>query len=177
MQEVMIGTDRLPARHLTALGGCVIGMIAGVLMACAAGWFLIEAERAESRKSADNMRAEFASAIGLFKADALQKQKRLSTAPIAYVAAISIKDSDELIEMMSKFPTFKTDPYKQLFTELGAVVKSQREQSKSLVMALGEQSSGAVNMCSIAEGSSLTPVLWSSNSTSLSADGWRGVAP
>jgi len=184
MQEVMLGTDRLPARRITAFGGGVIGLLVGALIASAGGWFLLNEERAAARNDADILRAglagireEAARKIITVQADALQKQQRLSQLPISYVAAIGARNSREALTAMAAFPDFKTNPYKQLFFELGAMIKEQGDESSRLIAALENPSLSPSNLCSLASGEASAPALWSSRQASLHADGWRGVAP
>ncbi len=177
VKEVLLATNRRSTWRITPWGGCVVGLLVGALLAFAVGSHLLEAQRAEARQQMASVRSEVSTVIAALKVDAANQQKRLSVTPLAYVAGISGKNSDDLLAIMSRFPTFKTDPYKQLFPELVNLVEKQRAESKALVAALSVPTIGVASACSVNDAKSSEPLLWSSSSVSLSADGWRGVNP
>lgn len=177
VKEVLLATNRRSTWRVTPWGGCVIGLLMGSLLTFAVGSYLMEAERAGARQQLANVRAEVGTVIAGLKVDAANQQKRLSATPLVYVAGISGKNSDDLLAITNRFPTFKTEPYKQLFPELVNLVEKQRAESKALVAALSVPTIGAASACTVTDAKSSEPLLWSSNAVSLSADGWRGVTP
>ena len=177
MQEVLLGTDRLPARRMKALAGGVLGFITGVTIASAAGWTVLQEERFNAAANAARIREEVATAITTARADILAKQAKISNGPIRNVAALNEQNSTAILAAMAKFPTFKTEPYKQLFADLTGLVRKQQDQSIYLIQALRDPSLANAMACTVAQGNASVSPLWSTESLSLSGDGWRGVQP
>jgi hypothetical protein len=173
----MVGTGRLPPRRVTAMGGGLIGLCAGVALTGAVAFFYIDQQKNAATLSEAKTRSSLEGTISAIREENKLRSRSFSCAPLLYVAQKGEANALQVRKMMDQFPAFKTDPYKQLFSELGTLVDQQRQQSRDLVQALSASSLESSMRCKVAEAPQAGEPLWSLDAVSVSKDGWRGITP
>ena len=173
----MVGTDRLPPRRVTALGGGVIGLSIGLLVSFLVGWAVLDQQKNAAILSEAKTRASLEGTISAMREEAEKKQRHVSGLPVLRVAQVGESNTLAIRKLMDQFPPFKTDPYKQLFADLGGLVDQQRQHSSELIAALSDASVEHDARCKVIDGQSTAAPLWAYGIMTFGKDGWRGVSP
>lgn len=177
MQELMVGTNRLPPRRVTALGGGLIGLILGILVSYGSYAVMLHGQRNEATSQMAHLRAESQRKLDEQTAATRTQIASLTGMPTLYLAHRMESNALELRKIMDQFPVFKTDPYKQLFMDLAGLVDQQRAQARSLISALSDPQLDQSARCRAASTPLVGDPLWGSDGVSFAKDGWRGVTP
>ncbi|ABD72002.1 hypothetical protein Rfer_4316 (plasmid) [Rhodoferax ferrireducens T118] len=177
MQELLLVTNRRTRLRVTAWGGVVAGMLVGVCLSAIAGYTLIERQQtaAHSRESA--LKADYETKLRDFTVEAKNRERVYSGVPMAYLVRAQEANLADLQERLTKFPAFKTDVYKDLFSELSDEIARQAKESRALLTVLSASDTAPAARCAIASSDVGTPSLWSNGKASFYKNGWRGVDP
>lgn len=177
MQELMVGTNRLPPRRVTALGGGLIGLILGILVSYGTFAVMLHGQRNEATNQMAQLRAEGQKKLDEQSATNRAQMASLTGVPSLFLSHRLESNALELRKIMDQFPAFKTDPYKQLFTDLTGLVDEQRAQARSLITALSDPGLESGARCRTPSTPLVGDPLWSREGASFAKDGWRGVSP
>ena len=177
MQELLLVTNRQRRWRVTTFGAVLIGLLAGASVAGTAGWIYAErlqtvalAREAALKAPVEAKMAELAGLGATLKA----KESALSGEPVSLLVLQHESDLVHLQQLVARFPTFKTETFKQPFVDLRAEVDRQTSTMRDLHQALSSSTLGKNAKCSLSSGVGSAP-LWQKDGLGLYADGWRGA--
>ncbi len=177
MQELLLVTNRRTRLRVTAWGGVVGGLLVGVCLSAIAGYTLIERQQTAAHGRVSAMRADYETRLRVVTTEAKNRARVYSGDPLAYLVRAQEANLSNLQERLTKFPAFKTDVYKDLFTDLSDEIARQSKESSALLTALNASDTVPAARCAIAPSDVATPSLWSNGNASFYKNGWRGVDP
>lgn len=177
MQELMVGTNRLPPRRVTALGGGLMGLVMGVLISYGTYAVMLQGQRSDAANELAQVRSAMQSKIDALQAEGRRQAMSQTGAPTLYLARQTEANAMGVRKVLDQFPAFKTDPYKQLFVDLASLVDHQRAQARELITSLSDPQLEPAARCRASATALSGEALWSNDGVTLARDGWRGVSP